>query len=226
MTKVAVVIPWRPTPDRERAFRAVWNWYVGFGPRFIDRIMAIDSGHLEFSRAGSRNAGVRAAGDADVVIINDADTIPHEPAVVAAIAQAADGRLHFGLDRMKYLSEHESEMFYDGHQVDVSDARQHDSSVLVCQPSTWWRFGGEDERFSGYGGEDNARTIAARTMVGVHWHKGTAVSLYHDPSVRDIGSERWKPNSKLMQRYLATNGSPLGIQRVIAERDYPGAVVI
>jgi hypothetical protein len=217
--KTVVCIPWRPTPDREEAFRFVWNWYVEH-PRPFDRIMAVDSCSVEFNRAGSRNSCVRAAADADVVVINDADTVPHPPALAAAIAQAVDGKLHYGLDKMKYLSEEETRKYFDGRPVDVSDAKAHDSSVIVCTPATWWKVGGMDERFTGYGGEDGALCSAANALAGVQWHKGTAVSLFHDPMVRDIGSERWKPNSELSQRYYRARHNPAAIRELIAERDY------
>lgn len=219
--RVAVTIPWRPTPDREEAFRFVWGWYTSIlHLQGWDRIMAVDSGHPVFSRAASRNAAVRAASDADIVIVNDADTVPHPATLYEAVKSALDGQLHYGLDKMKYLSEVESYAYMAGDQVDVSDAKPHDSSVYVVQPHRWFAAGGMDERFTGYGGEDGALCSAARALIGVKWHKGTAVSLYHDPMVRDIGSERWKPNSILAQRYQEASRSPGQIRQLIAERSY------
>lgn len=217
--RVVITIPWRPTPDREAAFRFVWDWYVTIARlQGWDRIQAVDSGHHEFNRAASRNACVRAASDADVVIINDADTVPHPATLYEAVKAAYDGRLHYGLDKMKYLSEFESHTYMSGQPVDVSDAKEHDSSVYVIQPRRWFVAGGMDERFTGYGGEDGAFCSAARALIGVKWHKGTAVSLFHDPSVRDIGSERWKPNSALAMRYQDASRSPTLIRKIIAER--------
>lgn len=217
--RVAVAIPWRPTPDRERAFRFVCDWYTKIlHLQGWDRIQAVDSGHHEFNRAASRNACVRAASDADIVIVNDADTIPHPSALYEAVKGAADGRLHYGLDRMKYLSEDESEAYMRGEPVNVRDAKEHDSSVIVIQPHRWFTAGGMDERFTGYGGEDGAFCSAAKALIGVQWHKGTAVSLYHDPSVRDIGSERWKPNSVLAQRYFEASRYPGLVRKLIEER--------
>jgi hypothetical protein len=219
--KVVVTLPWRPTPDREAGFRFVWDWYVKIARlQGWDRICAVDSGHHEFNRAASRNACVRAASDADVVIINDADTIPHPSSLYEAVRDCADGRLHYGLDKMIYLDPEATKAYMAGEPVDVSSAREHDSSVYVIAPHRWWEAGGMDERFSGYGGEDGAFCSAARSLIGVQWHKGTAVSLYHDPMVRDIGSERWKPNSALAKRYYDASRSPSLIRKLIAEREY------
>jgi len=203
-------------------FRFVWNWYLDFiaMSRPTDRVMAVDSCSPEFNRAAARNSCVRAAADADIVIINDADTVPHPPALDAAVAGALDGRLHYGLDRMAYLTELQSERYMAGEKVDVSDAKVHDSSVLVIRPQSWWEAGGMDERFTGYGGEDGAFCSAANALIGVQWHEGTAVSLYHDPSVRDIGSASWRPNSELSMRYHAARHDPLSIRGLIAERTY------
>lgn len=223
--KVVVAVPWRPTPDRIRAFRCVSNWYAENFPDWW--FGTADSGHTEFSRAGSRNACVRLAVDhgADVVIVNDADTIP-EPHAVADAAKAAEahGGLHFGLSTMRYLDPDETERYYNGEFIDCT-GRPHDSSVLAIRPIDYIRAGGQDERFTGYGGEDNAFCAAAYTMLGhVAWHSGAAISLHHDGSCRDIGSERWKPNSQLNIRYQAAKGNKHRMRQLINERTYQGAL--
>lgn len=218
--RVVVVFPWRPTPDRRRPFRFVHDWYIeNVRPAAI--ITADTDPDLPFSRAGSRNAGMRAAErqGADVVIVNDADTVPDLAALREAVVAAhGDGGLHFGLDRMQYLDEEQTNALYAGRWPDV-EGRPHDSSVYAVRPSDWWVAGGQDERFDGWGAEDNAWTLTAETLIGVRWHIGIALSLYHDGSCRDLGSERWKPNSALLQRYIAVNGDREAMQALIAERN-------
>jgi hypothetical protein len=224
--KVVVTVPWRPTPDRIRAFQAVRDWYAEVLPEWW--FGTADSGHEQFSRAASRNACVRLAVEhgADVVVINDADTIPERHGVTAAVQAAHDqGGLHFGLHTMRYLSAEETELYYSGSLLDRTGT-PHDSSVVVMRPIDYIHAGGQDERFTGYGGEDNAFCAAASTLLqrGACWHKGAAISLYHDPSVRDIGSARWKPNSELNIRYQHAKGNVRRMRNLINERTYSGAL--
>lgn len=220
MTSVAVMCPWRATPDRLRAFLYVRDWYLENFPNWY--FGTADSGHEEFSRAGSRNACVVAAEreGADVVILNDADTVPNKGAVAAAAYGAKDdGLLHFGLDTMLYLTEEESEAFYRG-EMPTRKANPHDSSVIAIKPSSYWEAGGQDERFgSQWGGEDGSLVSACNAILGrCVWHRGTAMSLYHDGACRDIGSEQWRPNSDLSMRYYAARNNAPAMRALIAER--------
>ena len=217
MTDVIVAFPWRPTPDRERAFRFVSGWYRDNLPGA--KIVAVDAGGAQFSRAASRNLAVRCAAAADVVVLNDADTIPTPRAVRAAITAAHHrGGLHFGLDTMRYLTEDETEQLYAGQRPRVTGIA-HDSSVMAIRPADYWLAGGQDERFTGWGGEDGAFTSACTTFLGrPRWHHGTALSLWHAGDCRDIGSERWRPNGDLAGRYLAARGDIDAMRALIAER--------
>jgi len=218
--RVAVMCPWRPTPDRLAAFQTVRDWYLENFPDWY--FGTADSGHEEFSRAGSRNTCVRVAeaDGADVVVLNDADTIPDSKAVTAAVFGAFDdGLLHFGLDTMLYLTEEETAAYHAG-KWPTRTALQHDSSVIAIKPASYWECGGQDERFTGYGGEDGALTSAATAILGrPRWHKGMALSLYHDGACRDIGSERWQPNSALSQRYYNARNNAAAMRAIIAERE-------
>jgi hypothetical protein len=214
---VVVTIPWRETPERKVAYDFVVAWYRQQLPDAP--LVAADSGHDPFSRAASRNLCVRLAEDngADVVVVNDADTVPDPAALRAAIDAAPDGRLHFGLDRMKYLTVDETAEVYAGRPIWL-DGNAHDSSVLVLTPAAWWAAGGQDERFCGWGGEDGAFCSAATALIGVAWHTGCAMSLHHADAWRDVGSARWQPNSHLSMRYLLAIDNPDAVRQIIAER--------
>lgn len=186
---VAVGFPWRPTADRLAGFEIVQNWYES---ALHDSVQIVaDSGHETFNRSASRNLAVRLAEQysPDVVVISDADTIPSPAGLAAAIAAAADGGMHYPFD--KYL--------YAGTDCTPGG---NTGGIYVCRPDVWWAVHGMDERFDGYGGEDDAFHAATECLIGrPTTHPGFAVSLWHDPAVRDLGSERWMPNSKLAQRY-------------------------
>lgn len=216
--RLAVCIPWRSTPDRVRPFGHVCSWYAEHLPGVP--VVPADAGGERFSRAGSRNEAVRRAqaSGADTVVLADADTIPDPMALRSAIAASGDGALHFALDRMAYLDEETTEAVYRGETVEV-DAIGHDSSVYVITVESYWAAGGQDERFTGYGGEDNAFTAACETLVGAVWHPGLALSLWHDGSCRDVGSSRWWADTvPLHRRYQTARGNRAAMQALTSER--------
>ena len=89
---LTVVIPWRPQPSRTSAFDAVVNWYrANIGD--VDFVL-VDSTDEVFNLAQCRNIGIRSIADpGEVVVINDADTIPEREPLLAAIAAAATSKL-------------------------------------------------------------------------------------------------------------------------------------
>lgn len=206
LVSVVVGFPWRPTPDRLAAFELVCNWYESALPDAV-QVLA-DSGHEQFSRAASRNLAVRMARDysPDVVVISDADTIPTPAGLTAAIAAAVHGGMHYPFDRYLYAG---SDCAPGGNT----------GGIYVCRPDVWWAAGGMDERFHGWGGEDDAAHAAFEALVGKPTcHPGFAVSFPHDGACRDLGSERWRPNSELQLRYNAARRDPEAMRRIIAER--------
>lgn len=203
---VVVGFPWRPTPDRLAGFEIVQSWYEW---ALLDSVQVVaDSGHEEFSRAASRNLAVRLAQEysPDVVVISDADTIPTPAGLTAAITAALNGGMHYPFD--KYL--------YAGSDCTPGG---NTGGIYVCRPDVWWAVDGMDERFDGYGGEDDAFNASVEAILGkATCHPGFAVSLWHDGTCRDIGSPRWRPNSDLALRYNAARRSPEAMRQIIAER--------
>lgn len=220
---VAVVIPWRPgTPERNAHHDTVRAHLRQLLPNAVH--LDADSGHQPFSRAGSRNEGVRRAEAAgvDTVVICDADTLVEAEALHAAIADAKDGRLHLpytwyrGLSRggtMAYLA-----------RVPLADCEaelEHEwatGGVLVTRPDAWWRAGGMDERFLGWGFEDAAYRTAADALLGpTVRHEGAINHLWHPPE-SNLGSPEHVANGQLCQRYVDATGNPDAIRELIAER--------
>jgi len=203
---VAVGFPWRPTADRLAGFELVQNWYESALPDSA-QVLA-DSGHEPFNRAASRNLAVRMAEvySPDVVVISDADTIPSPAGLTAALTAALDGGMHYPFD--KYL--------YAGSDCTPGG---NTGGIYVCRPDVWWAGGGMDERFSGWGGEDDAANAAFEALLGKPTcHPGFAVSFWHDGECRDLGSRRWRPNSELQLRYNAARRDVDAMRRIIAER--------
>lgn len=220
---VAVVIPWRPgTPERNAHHEYVRSYLTALLPDAIH--LDVDSGHTPFSRAGSRNEGVRLAGTAgaDVVVICDADTLPEPEPLHATIDAAADGRLHLPYTWYRGLSRDGTAQYLagvPGDQCPTDLAHEWATGgVLVIQPDAWWAIGGMDERMVGWGFEDAAARICADALLGpTVRHQGTITHLWH-PQESGLGSPQHVANGRLCQRYVDATGQPDVIRALLAER--------
>ncbi|WP_433364059.1 glycosyltransferase family 2 protein [Streptosporangium sp. CA-115845] len=222
--RVAVVIPWRGgQPDRERHHETVRAHLRSLLPDawHIDA----DSGHQPFSRAGSRNHGVRLAQDvgAEVVVLCDADTLPEREPLLAAIDSAHDELLHLPYRLFRGFTPAGTDAYMAGTQpMDCGIELESEWSTggcMVIQPPSWWRMGGMDERMTGWGAEDTAARVACDALLGpTVKHPGVIFHLWH-PSEIDPASTLYQANMALMARYVAAEGNPDQVRPIVAEHN-------
>lgn len=182
---VAIVIPWRAQPDRRYAFDIVRSWYKENFPDY--KIILADDGKRVFCLSGCRNMGVKTAEElnADVVIINDADTIPEAEPLLEAVTQAyKDNYVHLPYTQYRSLRIQGTSEFKKGKPLNECDAFIVDgavSGVYVTSPRTWWSHYGQDERFRGWGFEDAAWYTAHKVILGEEpiRHTGNVYSMHH-----------------------------------------------
>jgi hypothetical protein len=216
------VIPWRGGhPDRERHHETVRGRLQEMLPDawHID----VDDGAQPFSRAGSRNRGVRLAQDvgAAVVVLCDADTVPEREPLLAAIESAHDGLLHLPYVHFRGLSQNGTRLFLGGTPGQACETElAHDwatGGVWVITPEAWWRAGGMDERFIAYGFEDAAFRISADALLGpTVKHPGTIWHLWHEKQM-GLGSPQHTANGQLAARYVAAEGNPEAVRVLVNE---------
>lgn len=220
---VAVVVPWRPgTPERIAHHDHVSARLTALLPEAVH--LDVDSCHAPFSRAGSRNEGVRLAeaAGARVVVLCDADTLPEAEPLHAAIAAAHDGRLHLPYTWYRGLSQDGTRAYLAGAPAeDCPTDWAHEwatGGVLVITPQVWWQAGGMDEGFTGWGFEDTAFRTAADALLGpTVKHDGTITHLWHPPE-SGLGSPLHVAGGQRMERYVDATGNPDAIRQLIADR--------
>lgn len=218
--KTVLVIPWKATPSREKPLQAVLDWYKTNLPD-IEIVFANASDDIWLPSA-SRNMGVKRAQEAlaDVVIINDADTIPEILPLLEAIEQCQKDKLiHLPYKYCKYYNMEESERYYSGTDINLLKRSIHDSNggVWVFTPDTWWSVGGMDEKFQQWGKEDTALEIAHTVIKGNRFarHDGFIYSLGHVKQVQDDGYLfNYSRNTMLYNEYLRTTDPKKMIQLV------------
>lgn len=200
---VSLVIPWRPAPSRMAAFDHVRSYYLELlAEAGIEHELVLqDSQREQFNLAEARNRGVAAA-RFETILLVDADSIGTRQAVLEAIAAAGDNRTHYCFDEFTYLDGELSDLVIAGAPIGALQLRggPHESSIMVVTKRAYWDAGGMDERFVGWGGEDNAFRAATDTLNGgSHWHRGIGISLYHD----DVARSTSQANLDLVARYRA-----------------------
>lgn len=217
----AIGIPWRPglperTPLHDYVVRRLKRDFPGVP------VVDFDSRHTRFNRAASRNRAVAALANFPVVMLCDADTFPEVAPTRAAVREALnDGKVHRPFTRFHPLSREATQKLLMRGVHNKKD-RDHGcrgtapGGVIITSPDVWWRAGGMDERFTGWGYEDTAFQLAARELVGVKSHPGTIWHLWH-PWERHRDSPEFRHNETLNRHYLSRVRNPQAMRTLVSD---------
>ena len=213
-SRVTVAMPWRATPSRIPPYRRVKQFWADMG---LPVIPADSDTNKPFNRAQARNRAVASA-PPGIVIVADADTIPAPQALKEALATVQDEVVWpFTWCRRipgDWTGDLESAPDLDADAEDLIGMGQHAvGGVLVMRTSTWWRLGGMDERFTGWGGEDTAFACAANTLTGTRRIPGVLTTFDHFMD----GEVRAHPPAGAWNPYRAADGIPAAMEALIAD---------
>lgn len=204
--KIGLVIPWRSQPSRIPPFESVISWYKTNFPS-INIYLADRPGVWNLS--ASRNDGVRMAqkDGCDVVIVNDADTIPEYLPVTEAIKDAyGDGYCHTPYTNYVMLTKGGTAQYIKrGTPLSRCAGRPYAdacSGTYIATPDMWFSIGGQDEKFTGWGYEDNAWHRAHEIILGRKSirHKGNCYAFNHVDQPHS--GPQYEANKILWSRYL------------------------
>jgi glycosyltransferase involved in cell wall biosynthesis len=190
MTSLSIAMPFASADARrQRLFEWVCRRWTFLLP---DAQLCIGESDLaNFNRSAARNAAIAQA-TGDVLVITDADTACNVEQVQAAIEMVRGGAAWVVAHTTYYAL---SEAFSDkvlGGPVDIEFAPPYEgpsstrseAGVLVLPRATLDRVGGYDERFIGWGYEDNAFAAAVNQVAGpYHRVAGDMLHLWHDPGL-------------------------------------------
>lgn len=175
-----VLVPWRGGEfRRERNWGVVQRHLEAFG-------WPVFTGDAEgkWSRARAVNAAARSAGDWDVALISDADTVG-EPDVIEAAAKLALQtrgaiRPH---DKLWMLQPDQTQDFArqgaQGTIINIKTVCHPGGGLLVVSREAWDTVGGYDESFVDWGHEDSH--LNTRLLAHAYWDiiEGNAYHLWH-----------------------------------------------
>lgn len=210
-----VAIPYRPdNGHRDRLFAHLQDHYwhhIGL-PVIIGRDGSREFDHREFNRSRSINKALEC--DWDLAVVADADTwVPARQLHQALATARRTGRLVAAFDSVVELSRQCTTDILGGmvslagsfgaDRVRTRDIETQ-SSMIVIPRQLWDAMGGFDERFVGWGGEDNAAWKAAALHGGEPQRiAGNAYHLWHPAVAGKYGGIQYKRNLNLWRSYDA-----------------------
>ena len=200
----AIVIPWRPTSSRMKAFNELTGFYQSCFPNL--EIIKSDSNSENFNLSASRNLGINQAFESGCkfVVVSDADVFTSHSAISESISNSLLNNtisnpytVYFELNDLGTNRFFNKENDYLDHSSWVGDAPSikngSPSSLIPCSgvnvipASVWYDIGGFDENFIGWGYEDNAYLIKYFRKYNrlYDFIDGVAVSVYHEKEWAD-----------------------------------------
>jgi predicted glycosyltransferase involved in capsule biosynthesis len=203
--KLGIVVPWRARPTRVKAFGLAVNRLMDQFPN--STVYYADKEDEIFNVSGSRNQGCLSAikDGCDMLLVVDADTLLDKKSIKNAIVEATKNNC-VCMPFMFYnpASEKVSTSLINGEipfeKVAVrsdESAWNHPGGAYVMSSSTFLLLNGWDERFVGWGYEDDAFAEAHKRVLGRGFMRveGYAVAMFHqdrDQEYIDINSKRYR----------------------------------
>lgn len=197
-------------------------------------------GEGPFNRSAAINRA--AAGSWDVAVILDSDTIVDLDPIDRAINEAhGTGHLVLPFTNRCMLSRRGTEQILAGRtgawdrwvsaRQTPKDAYIYISGCQVVPRSLWDAVGGFDERFIGWGGEDDAFHAATIALTGhdarESRYPGNAWHLWHRPSPHaSTRTAMWRQAKALSDRYLAAAWDREQMLKLLAEDRGPDQIVV
>jgi glycosyltransferase involved in cell wall biosynthesis len=233
MREAVVVMPWRDSgdADRRRAMQWCTRRWEAYGFEVVHA--PDDDGNDRWNLSQARNNGVRSevALEARSLIIADADVMVDRETAWEAVRLSHEHPWvvpHGMVHRMDGRSS--ERLFGVADDADLpapaGTIRQPyqgyaGGGLIVITPGQYWRAGGYDERFRGWGCEDEAFGAAASTLIGKpHRFDRPLWHLYHHPGQRQK-TKGYEANRRLLDRYLSVAGQPVPMKELVGSTGEP-----
>lgn len=222
MDDVFIAIPWRlrEDPYRKKSLRYIKDYLLSITG--VEPVL-VDGNGDQFSLSAARNVGVRMAEESNrsIVVICDADTVVEQQSLMNAIILARKSKnVILPYTFCKPLTLRSTNLYYEGHDPSkLKSIMTFDWStggIYVTSVNSWNYLGGQDERFTNWGCEDTAFSIAANKMGRpLQRVDGTIYPLWH-PSYAREQDDWYIYNSNLLKWYA--DAKPRQIKKMIKEK--------
>ena len=237
---LTVIIPWRevfPTlpeeVEKNRYRKNTLNWVKRrYEMLFPDSPFKLSGNPgVDFNRSMSINLGVEST-TTEYVLIGDADTIPHPEAIhegLRLLELGAPWLLPYG-DADYYNADRASSEWIlslpphfpiNPNNISYEHKIKAWSGQVLLRAKDFLDIGGFDERFEGWGYEDNAFTVQADTLLGDHQRvqDGFAIHIWHPVTDRTTwGQPHIDRNRAMYREYEQSAGNPEIMRRLVESR--------
>ncbi|MBY0065342.1 MULTISPECIES: galactosyltransferase-related protein [Priestia] len=229
LNQVSVLIPYKPDKGiRDKLFRWVISYYKNVMPEVE---LCIGRSKSEpFNRSQAINRAAKKA-TRPIFVIADADVIYSREILIKAIpllskhawiipygkwldiSQASTAKLLVSSPKWPFSTKVKSTERFGNKTVKPV------SGVVVVSRKNFNSIKGFDERFRGWGREDNAFRDAMNTLCGPY-KRINSNSIYHlwHPKVGPKGNPNIQNNNNLYKKYEKANGNAKQMKKLINER--------
>jgi hypothetical protein len=224
LESVSILIPYRPdNGPRDQAFKWVKKYYKALMP---EAELCIGSCKYRiFSRAQAINdAAAKATGN--IFVIADSD-IFYDPNIIEASINLLDQYPWvIPYNTIKRISENSSNDLYKTEpefpikmNLECGITCGFQGGLNIVPRLNFEKVGGFDERFCGWGGEDDAFAHSLNTLCGRYIRLDHEIlHLWHPPFSGYEGLEDKNSIYQLFLRYLSANGNLESMRNLIEER--------
>lgn len=229
-SNVSILFAYQPdNGPRDSAFEWIQRYYKTTLPN-VELCIGISESKL-FNRSQGLNSAAKQA-TRDIFVICDGDVIVSPASISDAISclKKYPWVIPFHHRKILNLSQKNTkkllkskpqwplEIKIKDFEVETRD-KNFAGKLNVITRDNYFKVGGFDERFVGYGWEDNAFAYALTTICGLP--KRLDWNIYHlwHPPVPSKGNPVWEKNKILGLQYKAAVGNQEQMFKLIRERD-------
>lgn len=225
--QISVLIPYQSDGNgpRDAALEWVLGYYARSMPGAQICIGEITGSGERFSRSKAINIAYRQASK-DILVIADSDIVYDPDLLRASATLVTSGQWVIPFSRILRLNEPTSRLLQRHEsrwplavkpETLAETATGFVGGFNVLDRNAYETVGGYDERFIGWGGEDEAFAYALDTLVSPHIRlDGEMVHFWH-PFVGPDGNPNYESNYALYQRYQLARGDEKEMRRLIQE---------
>ncbi len=233
--ELSVLIPYRYSPIREKQLEYQLERFRKLLPEaeiIVCRdYLGIDYGSkqdwVQFNKSKLLNKGANKARK-EVLLICDVDMLIPIANIKKGVKMAYESSIVFPYNKVDFVSEVETENIYRS----VENIPVYKSTMLreknkldtggnyIITKDNYFKAGGHEERFVGWGGEDGSFISAAVTMIDQPYCRllGTSIHLYHDkPKEARVFNTQARD---LYTRYLDARYDKERMFGLLMEREY------
>lgn len=228
LEKVSIIIPFQTDHGpRERAFKWIKRYYAAVMPEAELCVGTFDG---EISKSKAVNLAAKKA-TRDIFVIADADVVYNPKIIVKAIKLLDEAAWVVPFTKINNIEKKGVQKLLKTKpkwpmDVKMKECTQADwlykgfaGKLIVIPRVKFERVGGFDERFIGWGGEDDAFSYAVQTLCGNIVNVEEKIYHLWHPASNYRTNPNGKANAKLRNRYKHAMGNKKEIIKLINERN-------